>query len=164
MASSKLKSLTLYGLLAVVMAGTVTTIALIQTYNRVTRIDRSHSEVVVGEFVDAYLNKRDDARAALFACDGQRSLDSLATLRASIQADEDKYATHVSTVLGRSSVEANGNVVDIDLEFRRASGALTVKWLQRWRFMLKNDGGWRVCSAERLPDPTPTPTTQPTAG
>lgn len=149
--------------LALVAIGAVSaTVVALRTYHEATKIDRSHPEVVVGEYVDAFLEREDDVRAALFTCSGESGVAGMAQLRDQLRGEEASEHTQIQVVLGRSSLVDGGRIVLTDIEFRKGNGPLTIKRLQHWRFSLEDDDGWRVCGAEQLAVPSPS-ATPPTA-
>lgn len=132
----------------------------LRVYDNATRIDRSHPEVVVGEYVDALLVKRDDKRASLFACNDQTDLQPLKDLRSRLAAGT--FNSQIQVVLGRSIDAEGGSIVKTEIEINEGGGPIQTGHVEWWMFGLKNEDGWRVCSAEQIPDPTPTPSTPPT--
>lgn len=157
----------LIALSAVGVLAAVGSVGVLYKYHEATKIDRSATTVVVRQYIDELLVRRDDVRAALFACGDQSDLAAIKALRDQLVREE--KANSVSTqVVPASLVEEGANVVVVDLKLNQGQGLHVDRRSQRWRFGLKDEDGWRVCSAEQLPDPTPSPSpspsTPPTAG
>ena len=131
-------------------------------YNEATKIDRSITTVVVRQYVDELLVRRDDERASLFACSDQSGLAPFLALRDQLKREEEANGVTTQVVPARL-VEASETTVEADLKLNQGNGLHLDRRSQTWLFTLKNEDGWRVCSAVQLPDPSPTPT-PPTAG
>lgn len=159
----KLKKAVLIGVIAVGIGGVGAGIVGLRAYDEATRIDRSHPDVVIGEFVDAYLHKRDDAAASLYTCGRRADLHEFSKLRDRIKSEEVEKGTTIQVVLGRSQTSQGGSHVATELQLRVGNGSLVVNRLQYWDFVMVEEDGWRVCGAEQLPDPSPTPSNAPTA-
>jgi len=150
---------------AILFAAGIGGIVAFRTYDEATKIDRSVKTVVVREYLELLLARRDAARAALYACPDESGLTQIIALRDSIEHEERSNGVTTQVVPARL-VESSSNSVIVDLKLNQGSGLRTDRRSQTWKFILVDQDGWRVCSAERLPDPSPTPSasTQPTAG
>ncbi|MBB5871255.1 hypothetical protein F4553_004634 [Allocatelliglobosispora scoriae] len=165
--SSKTRRIIVFVLVAtglVVLGGAGLTFRI---YDQATKVDRSQPEVVVREYIVAVLNRRDDAKAAIYSCENSQGLMSILELRSSLESDERKFNLSTQVSLARLSRDGSGRV-DADLEILQQGSGGATQDRQHWKFTMVQDDGWRVCGAERLPDPIPTPTpspstTQPTA-
>lgn len=70
----------------------------------------------------------------------------------------------VSTFVSVTAAEEQdgGRLILAEVQVKREAGSRIRSELQYWRFTMVNEDGWRVCGAERLPDPSPS-VTPPTA-
>jgi hypothetical protein len=116
-------------------------------YRDVSEPDRRTPAVVLEQFVEAKLNERDQSRAATLTCRGT-SFGQLDQLSADLKARETQFDTTFTVQTADLVVQQKGGSanVDTDLQISTPESRST----QRWRFALKNQSGWRVCSAERL--------------
>jgi hypothetical protein len=147
----------LVGLAAVGAGGA----SLLLSYHEATKIDRTVPKVVVREYIDAALVRRDAGREELFVCKNPTGLGPIADLRSELKAEESAGVT-TQVVLTSALEVGNGSKVDAILQLNQGSGLHVDRRTQHWIFELKDEDGWRVCAAQQIPDPTPTPTTQPT--
>jgi hypothetical protein len=115
-------------------------------YQKVSEPDRRTPAVAVEQFVDAMLNERDTSRAHQFTC-RSNELGDLNQLFADIRTREEQFKTRFTVQTADLDVHQNGGsaTVDTDLQLTTSVSRST----QRWRFSLKNQSGWRVCTAHR---------------
>jgi hypothetical protein len=154
----------LFVLIGLVTAGLGAGAVAFRAYDSATQIDRRYPEAVLGEFLDASLVRRDDAGARLYMCSDEQ-FAQITALRLLMEKDEQEKGAHTQVVMGSITSENQGQILYSELQIRREAQGVATKELQRWKFTLVQDDGWRVCGAERLPDSTPTPSpsaTQPT--
>jgi hypothetical protein len=144
------------GAVAVVGGG-----ALILSYDAATKVDRSVPKVVVREYIDAALVQRSIEREQLYTC-ATPALGAIEDLRAQLDTEE-VSGVRTQVVLVSALESGDGSTVDARIQLNQGSGIHVDRRTQHWRFGLRNEDGWRVCAAEQLPDPSPTPT-PPTAG
>ncbi|MFG2104093.1 hypothetical protein ACGFJ5_26230 [Micromonospora echinaurantiaca] len=139
------------GVLAVLcVAGVVAGIVL---YNRAATPDRSAPDVVVDNYLRAYLVDRNDARADLFTCDGDADLGAVTTLRQEIQQREANFDVVVRVSwgpLGRSRT-AEGESVSTTLTISGAAdGVQRSSRREDWSFdVVETESGWRVCGGRK---------------
>lgn len=121
-------------------------------YDRATKIDRSSPEVTVERYVYAMFGERDDAKARLLECHNKASGQGLRLLRDQVTAQEARFDIKIviSTANHRSENVGNASTVTVDLriDVPERDGRLS-RSTQRWQFFLRNDDGWRICSAVR---------------
>jgi hypothetical protein len=138
-------------LLAICMTGSVVGFVL---YNRATRIDRSTPVVAVFQYVDAIFEQRDAGQAKLFECEKASGRAALDAVLDDLEERERRYGIHISVSVTNfaSSVEGTSAQVQADLliDVPEADGKLS-RSSQRWNFDLRDEDGWRVCSAQRVP-------------
>ena len=154
---SAVRKVLLYGVLAVGVLGLGAVGVAFKAYEAEHAPDRSHPELVVEQFVRADLNRRDSAEASLFACSGDRGSNTLADLRAQIESDEKANGVSTQVTVRYTESRDDGKQVIADLQLAQTAGGLVTREVQRWTFNMTKEDGWRVCGAERLPEPVPTP-------
>ncbi|KKJ99250.1 hypothetical protein LQ51_23320 [Micromonospora sp. HK10] len=120
-------------------------------YDRATAPDRSAPDVVVVNYLQAMLVARDDNKAALFTCGS--SIPSMDGLRDQIASRERELS--VSFAINIEDV----NVAKIDSKHAAVTAVIrrsaTLDGVQQsltdnWRFELREQDGWRVCSGQPL--------------
>jgi hypothetical protein len=119
-------------------------------YNEETKPDRSAPDVVVSNYLRALLVERDEARARVFECSRGASLDSIRLLRDEIGDREAQHAISIRVTWGSLAVQEGGERALVTTEIRRTVSDGSERDVQRWQFVAINDGGWRVCGAERV--------------
>jgi hypothetical protein len=112
--------------------------------------DRSAPDVVVDNYLRAYLVDRDDARAEQYVCREGPDLAEVRALRDDIQAREQRYAVRVVVTWSSLRVEPAGNGRAVTTEVRRTISDGTERAQDRWRFEVVERDGWRVCAAHRV--------------
>ncbi|MEV0267582.1 hypothetical protein AB0H43_02290 [Hamadaea sp. NPDC050747] len=138
-------------------------VMIFRAYDQATKIDRSVSKVVVRNFVDAFLVRRDDQRVELFTCKDGAKLGAIAALREQLKSEEAAGGVTTRVVITQSVEEDEGRRVDVELQLNQGSGLHTDRRTQYWRFTMVDQDGWRVCGAEQLPEPSPSASTTPSA-
>jgi hypothetical protein len=142
--------------LLVVLA--VATVALIGgvvfgyvAYERVAEPDRSTPGVVVRQYIDATFAERDVARAARFTCT-RPQIREIDELRALLVSREKEHNVTITVAPANSDVRASGSsaTVDVDLKLTVGVAGASQREIQRWRFDVVQQNGWRVCDARRL--------------
>lgn len=156
-----MRSFVLWSLVGLALAGIVGVGLAFRAYDEATKIDRRFGEVVVREYVAALLDRRDSLRAELFECSDSGVNQPIHTMLADLMAQERAHdlSTEVSVI--QVSAEDGGTLVYAEIQIRQAANGLATKEVQRWQFRMVEEDGWRVCGAERVPDPTPTPSATP---
>lgn len=120
-------------------------------YDQATAPDRSAPDVVVDNYLRAYLVERDDARAEQYACPSASAPPQLRALRDDIQARERRYSISIAVSWGSLRVEAAPDGRTVTTEVRRTIADGSERAQDRWRFDVVDRDGWRVCGAQRLP-------------
>jgi len=143
-----------------VLAGGVTAATWgLFAYNEVTKVDRSDPEVVTDEFLRATLVRKDQAGADLYACEDQTGLSPIRSLRTDLDRRETAEGVTISVTWGAYSTDGNRITTDLTITARKGV-AVDSREKQKWTFTVKDDGGWRVCGAEKIAvEPSATPTT-----
>lgn len=121
-------------------------------YKQAAEPDRSNPDVVVYEYVSVFLTDRNDARTADLVCSDQVGLAPMKALRDEIETREKKLGNSTSASLATAEVATAGTkaTVTAEVTLSEVVNDTPIQDRQRWRFELVNDGGWRVCTAERL--------------
>ncbi|WP_326549881.1 Rv0361 family membrane protein [Micromonospora sp. NBC_01813] len=121
-------------------------------YANVTTPDRGTPESAVRGYLVAYLYHRDDVQAATYVC-AQPDLSEIEQLRSSVVAYEERAnVLGVVQVLGVTvQTESAGEAVVVATIHRTLpSGSTNYRFTDEWRFTAVDEGGWRVCGAEKL--------------
>jgi hypothetical protein len=116
-------------------------------YRKVSEPDRRTPAVVLEQFVEAKVNDRDQGRAATLTC-RSTSFHELDQLTADLKAREKQFDTTFTVQTVDLVVQEKGGSANVDTDLRISTPESTST--QRWRFAMKNQSGWRVCSAERV--------------
>jgi hypothetical protein len=119
-------------------------------YDEATGPDRSAPDVVVDNYLRAYLVDRDDARAGEYVCREGPDLAQLRALRDDIQAREQRYSVRIVVSWSSLQVEPAGEGRTVTAEVRRTIADGSERAQDRWRFEVVERDGWRVCAARRL--------------
>lgn len=120
-------------------------------YDRATAPDRSAPDVVVDNYLRAFLVDRNDVRANLFVCEGKSDLNDLNQLRTDLVVREDRFGTDLTVTWGPLQETRAGEqaVVRVDLTFSAQVDGIRQTDRQSWSFDLQLSDDWRVCSAEQ---------------
>lgn len=130
-------------------------------YHEATKIDRSEPEVVTDEYLRAALVRKDKVGADLYACSDQSKLAPIKALRDDLDKREKDFG--VSFLVTWGSYRRTGSALTADLTLSgRRDGVVDSKWTESWRFEVVNEGGWRVCGAEKIAQPSASPSVTPT--
>lgn len=122
-------------------------------YNQVTKIDRSNPKVVTDEYLRAALVRKDKAGADLYACEDQSKLAPIKALRDELDQRERDFGVKilVDWVEFNRSDQGRSALLTTNLSISGLKdGNVTSRRQETWRFTLADDGGWRVCGAEKV--------------
>lgn len=147
----------------VVLGATLTGAVILRSYDQATHIDRGVAKVVVRQYIDAALVEQDERRSSLFTCGKPGDLSVVADLRRDLEGGEARNGFATQLAISRSMESGGGSAVEIELQLNQGMGTDVRTRIVYLRFHMVNEDGWRVCSAEQVPDPTPT-ATPPTTG
>ncbi|TDC64856.1 hypothetical protein E1258_07235 [Micromonospora sp. KC207] len=118
-------------------------------YDRATRPDRSAPDVVVDNYLRAFLVDRNDIKADQFTCAGASAeLKELHTLRDDLLARERRFSTTLSVSWGRLDLQEQGGStrVQVDLTISAYIDGVSQSDRQPWLFdVTQASGEWRVC-------------------
>ncbi|MFI5835278.1 hypothetical protein ACIA5A_16550 [Micromonospora sp. NPDC051300] len=120
-------------------------------YDRATAPDRSAPDVVVDNYLRAFLVDRNDTKAKEFTCVGRASLDGLRALRDDLVAREQRFSTTISVSWGPLTAQESGDVAVVEVEIISSASVDGVSQADRqgWRFETRRENGWGVCAAQR---------------
>lgn len=120
-------------------------------YDNVTGPDRSSPDVVVDNYLRAYLVERDDVKARLYSCSDTSGLSDLRALRDDLQAREQRFNTTFRVTWGALSVVGRGTTADVAVELRLSAtvDGFAQQDLQSWLLQARDEDGWQVCRAAR---------------
>ena len=137
------------GLLALLCAGGAVVGYLL--YDRATAPDRSAPDVVVDNYLRAFLVDRNDTKADEFACQAGGDLGELRQLRADLVAREQRFGTTITVSWGSLTVQRQGDTADVtvDLIISAIVDGISQSDRQGWRFTTRLDDDWRVCDGRR---------------
>jgi hypothetical protein len=140
------------GVLALLLLGGVATGFVL--YNRAAAPDRSAPDVVVDNYLRAFLVDRNDARANLYTCEGRAELGALRELRLEVEQREAKFDVTVRITWGplSRSPSSDGESVATTLTIAGSSdGVPRSSRREDWTFNVVEDGGgWRVCTGMKV--------------
>ncbi|RKN42726.1 hypothetical protein [Micromonospora endolithica] len=121
-------------------------------YDRATTPDRSAPDVVVDNYLRAFLVDRNDTRANLYTCN-KGEVTELRVLRDDLVAREQRFGTTISVSWGSLQDERRGDVAEIrvDLILSAYVDGITQSDRQPWQFTTQlEDENWRVCGGAQV--------------
>ncbi|MGC5334422.1 hypothetical protein [Micromonospora sp. DT62] len=122
-------------------------------YNRAAAPDRSAPDVVVDNYLRAFLVDRNDTRANLYTCGNASEAGQLRALRDDLVAREKRFATTFTFSWGSLQWQQHGSGAEVQVELiisARVDG-ITQSDRQAWQFTTRLDDDWRVCAGSRVP-------------
>ncbi|MGW1059582.1 hypothetical protein [Micromonospora rubida] len=138
------------GVASLLMLGGVATAFVL--YERATTPDRSAPDVVVDNYLRAFLVDRNDVRAEQFTCSGT-VVEALKSLRDEIEQREAGYGVDVRVSWGalQRSERAGGESVQTTLTISSsANGQPRSSRRESWMFEVTEEReGWRVCNGRK---------------
>jgi hypothetical protein len=141
-------------LLAVVAAGTVGAAGVaFFAYDQATRIDRSQPDLVVSDYLRAFLVARDDASAQLYVCGEAAGLKEMRAWRdQEVTGREQDLGVAIGISWGVLTVtDRTDRTATVTTDLRRSAtvDGIPQSVLSTWRFQVVRDDGWRVCGATK---------------
>lgn len=118
-------------------------------YDEATKIDRGSPAVAVDNYLRAYLIQRDDAQAALYACEGASVLPQLQALRSDVESREKSQTMSVNFSWSSLAVTMNGERATVRTSIERAVSDGLEQIADPWSFDVADQDGWRVCGATK---------------
>jgi len=123
------------------------------SYDTATRPDRTKPDVVVHNYLQAFLVDRDDASARQFVCSGQSKLPAVADYRSTIEAGEQRAGQSVSFTWVEAPVASAGpDAASVDVRIIATIGGVSSGGSQSdlFTFTTHLADQWCVASATRL--------------
>ncbi|MER5336449.1 hypothetical protein [Micromonospora sp. NPDC002717] len=120
-------------------------------YNRAAAPDRSAPDVVVDNYLRAFLVDRNDTRADLFTCENNGEIAELRALRDDLIAREKRFSTTFTISWGSLLVQEQSDSAEIrvDLIISAHVDGISQSDRQPWQFTARLDDEWRVCAGSR---------------
>ncbi|MEU8315105.1 hypothetical protein [Micromonospora sp. NPDC048887] len=122
-------------------------------YDRATAPDRSAPDVVVDNYLRAFLVDRNDTKAQEFACKSEGNLDALRDLRAEMEQREAKFEVVVRASWGALTRVKDGEDESVSTTLTissSADGQTRSSRREDWQFRVVERDGWRVCDGKRI--------------
>ncbi|MFY1704752.1 hypothetical protein ACN28G_23990 [Micromonospora sp. WMMA1923] len=142
----------LIGVLALLASGGAAAGYLL--YDRATAPDRSAPDVVVDNYLRAFLVDRDDTKASVFMCEQKPDLTAVSVLRQEILDREVRFDVTVRVSWGPLSLADNGQGQSVATTLTvssSANGEPRSSRRENWQFDVTDDpDGWRVCGGRKL--------------
>ncbi|MFC8846417.1 MULTISPECIES: hypothetical protein [unclassified Micromonospora] len=121
-------------------------------YDRATRPDRSAPDVVVDNYLRAFLVDRNDIKADQFTC-STSTLETVNGLRSEIEQREARFGVDVRISWGAltRTKTAEGESVETTLTISSsANGQPRSSRREAWVFQVNDDAdGWRICDGRK---------------
>ncbi|MFD2766681.1 hypothetical protein [Micromonospora eburnea] len=140
------------GLLALLCAGGA--VVGFVLYDRATAPDRSAPDVVVDNYLRAFLVSRNDTKASEYACGGQAAnLAAIRRLRDEMERREANFNVVVRVSWGPLTTVKNGDgesVVTTLTISSSADGQTRSSRREDWQFQVVDRDGWRVCGGRKM--------------
>jgi hypothetical protein len=123
-------------------------------YDDATKIDRASPDVVVDNYLRAFLVNRNDDEAALYRCASPTNLTGLTELRSELVDREKKFNVRVTvswSSLTVTEIDVTHKSVKADLVIAGSSdGQVRSRRTEQWAFDVVDQDGWRVCGAAKV--------------
>ncbi|AYF31201.1 hypothetical protein CSH63_27925 [Micromonospora tulbaghiae] len=122
-------------------------------YDRATAPDRSAPDVVVDNYLRAFLVDRNDTKAQEFACKSEGDLGALRGLRAEMEQREANFNVVVRASWGPLTRVENGDGESVTTTLTissSADGQTRSSRREDWQFRVVERDGWRVCGASKV--------------
>jgi hypothetical protein len=139
------------GVLALVCAGGA--IAGFVLYDRATAPDRSAPDVVVDNYLRAFLVDRNDTKADQYVCQGKPDLSAVRDLRAEMTQREASFDVLVRVSWGpltRLKSQDGESVATTLTISSSANGQSRSSRREDWQFEVVQKDGWRVCAGHKV--------------
>lgn len=122
-------------------------------YDRATAPDRSAPDVVVDNYLRAFLVDRNDTKAQEFACTSGDDLDAVRALRAEVEQREANFNVVVRVSWGPLARAKNGDDETVTTTLTisgSADGQTRSSRREDWQFRVVERDGWRVCGGSKV--------------
>ena len=137
------------GVAAVVCLGSLVTGFFV--YRKISEPARTTPGVTLRQYLDATLDQRDDDRADQFTCRAT-SLTPVRQLRDDLEGKEKQFGVSITSAPEDidSKVAGKTATVGVKLRLSVSTNGTFQEQIQTWRFTMRDESGWRVCSGQRL--------------
>jgi hypothetical protein len=122
-------------------------------YDHATAPDRSAPDVVVDNYLRAFLVDQNDTRAKLYTCDKGGQFADLAALRANLQSRGKQFNTTFMFSWGALSRSKTGTGESVETTLTiigLVDGEQRSGHHETWAFDVVHEDGWGVCGAHRV--------------
>lgn len=122
-------------------------------YDRATAPDRSAPDVVVDNYLRAFLVDRNDTKANEFACEGHADLEAIHNLRNELRRRERNFSVMIRVSWGPLTRVKDGNSELVTTTLTISSsvdGQARSSRREDWQFQVIDKDGWRVCGSRKL--------------
>ena len=120
----------------------------VNLYDEATAIDRGEPDQAVSTYLEAFFTQRNDVRAASLECTGDVGLEPIRAYRAEVDRLQQGFAIQIGVSWGPIGVESSGSDRQVTMLLTRTARAQRVT--QTWQFDVVDEGGWKVCGAQRI--------------
>ena len=116
-------------------------------YDRATTLQHEDPDIVLSNYLRAFLIEKNDTRAGSLTCGNASELAPIHEFRQDVENRERSFNVGIMISWGSLTVASDGEdrVVTTDLT-RSVSNAQQA--VETWRFRLVEEGGWKVCAAQ----------------
>ncbi|GAB1643501.1 hypothetical protein [Krasilnikovia sp. MM14-A1259] len=122
----------------------------VSLYDSATEIKRSAPDAVVDSFLRAYLVNRDDKEAALYMCKSG-DFSNIEAFRADLRTREKDFSIGIRVSWRSLTVANTGGQTTVTTDIVRTITDGSERTSDRWRFVMVDQDGWRVCGGSQLP-------------
>jgi len=121
----------------------------INLYDEATAINRGEPDEAVDNYLRAFLIQRNDIRAESLECAEDGGLNPIRAFRDDVDRRQEGFAIRINVSWGPLIVESQGSDRRVTTELTRTiQGA--ERSTQSWEFRVIDEGGWKVCRAQRI--------------
>ncbi|GIF07759.1 hypothetical protein Asi03nite_52970 [Actinoplanes siamensis] len=121
---------------------------LVSLYDDATEIKRTDPNIVLVEFLGAYLTDRDDQEAELYSCKAGVEFSQLREFRDEVKRVEVNYSVGIVVAWKNLSIQVLGNRATARVDIVRTISGGGEETFDPWKFEMSDEDGWRVCSAD----------------
>ncbi|GIE98051.1 hypothetical protein [Paractinoplanes rishiriensis] len=123
---------------------------VVSLYDEATEIKRTAPDAVTDSFIRAYLVNRNDQEASLYQCKSGGDFGEIAAFRDDIVGREQQYSIGIRVTWTSLAVSNEGGQTVVTTDLRRAITDGSERTTDKWRFILVDQNGWRVCGAAKV--------------
>jgi hypothetical protein len=116
-------------------------------YDEATTLQHDDPEIVVSNYLRAVFDG-DDVNANSLECDDDSGLEPLRAFHADVLEREQRFAVDIDVTWGPLTVTPEGDQRIVSTEITRFI-INAESSVQPWSFTVVDQGGWKVCAAQR---------------